>query len=914
MKKDEIYKHLVDCTNGINDFDQSSLKLFTTGSIEENFNMKTNIANFHLNQLFNEGKLIKINTKPVYYLPIQLIERINGSKPSKSVYKSIDELQEHKPLSVLEQIIGSSGSLDECIRQCKIAVNYPGSGLPILLNGPTGTGKTFLAKCLYKYAVQEKILCENAPFFVFNCAEYANNPELLGSKLFGHVKGAFTGADKDVAGIIENANNGMILIDEVHRLSPENQEKLFMFMDDGVFRRIGENSGTRKANVRLIFATTEDLDTLLLKTFLRRIPIVAKVPPIDKRGTTEKQAFIYHFFQLQSKIMLKDIHVEYAVVNYLTSMSLEGNVGGLENVIKYSCANAYLESKKSDYILIRLRHLPVSSKQGIPVDFSEEKQEVIKISGSTIESNPILIEKMNLYLKLIHEVKQLLKKVLSGEIKLSKYREEAFNFINSFIEKNIFSNSLSERHHLISETAQNALDMIKKQYNIDVNQNCIRIIADYIAEIPGNLSKEQMKEKIDKDTFYNTFSFSYERCNSFIRIMKQLNVQYPIYYSDADELVITSVFDYYSNQKVISGVKAVIVSQGYSTASSLSSTVNRFLGENVFKAFDVPAETSSKEIGKLLKSFLKHVDTRDGVVILIDIGDMDSLYKEISKVVQGDIGLIDNVSTKLAIDVGKRILNEEPLSKIVEKSTESNVTNSKILKAQRSKDKVLIVTCQTGIGTAFKIKQLIEKCFTKSMPLDVIVSEYSRLNRDKGDMSIFSRYDVIGIIGTADPNVSQVHFVGIEDLMDAHGAEKLQTMFSGHLSRDEIQEINNKLIQSLSMENIVNLLTILNPEKILQYIEEMIHGWEKNFEMILPNNLIMSLYVHLSSMIERVITHNEMIFHENQEKYEKEHRYFFEVMNKGFEEIERTYHSTVPNSEIAYIYDIFRLKIPNFQF
>jgi len=83
VKKDEIYKHLADCSNGITEFSQSSLKLFTTGSIEENFKMKTNIANFHLNQLFSEGKLIKINTKPVYYIPLELIEKINGTHPSK---------------------------------------------------------------------------------------------------------------------------------------------------------------------------------------------------------------------------------------------------------------------------------------------------------------------------------------------------------------------------------------------------------------------------------------------------------------------------------------------------------------------------------------------------------------------------------------------------------------------------------------------------------------------------------------------------------------------------------------------------------------------------------------------------------------------------------------------------------------
>ena len=121
----------------------------------------------------------------------------------------------------------------------------------------------------------------------------------------------------------------------------------------------------------------------------------------------------------------------------------------------------------------------------------------------------------------------------------------------------------------------------------------------------------------------------------------------------------------FSNQKVTTKVKAVIISHGYSTASSLASAVNRLIGETVFCAFDMPVDVTYKEIGKNLENYFRHVDTRNGVIILVDIGDTEDIYKEISKAVEGDIGIIDNVSTNLAIDVGYRIINEEPLENIV---------------------------------------------------------------------------------------------------------------------------------------------------------------------------------------------------------------------------------------------------------
>lgn len=90
-----------------------------------------------------------------------------------------------------------------------------------------------------------------------NCADYANNPELLSATLLGYKKGSFTGADSDKTGLLQEADGGYLFLDEVHRLSFENQEKLFVFMDTGKYRPLGD-SKWRNSNVRFIFATTEN--------------------------------------------------------------------------------------------------------------------------------------------------------------------------------------------------------------------------------------------------------------------------------------------------------------------------------------------------------------------------------------------------------------------------------------------------------------------------------------------------------------------------------------------------------------------------------------------------------------------------------------------------------------------------------
>ena len=136
---------------------------------------------------------------------------------------------------------------------------------------------------------------ENSPFITFNCADYANNPQLLLGQIFGVKKGAYTGAEHDKAGLLEKANGGILFLDEVHRLPAEGQEMFFTFIDKGIYRRLGETESERSAKVLIITATTEDPNATLLRTFTRRIPMVISIPPLRERSMEERFNLIKGF-------------------------------------------------------------------------------------------------------------------------------------------------------------------------------------------------------------------------------------------------------------------------------------------------------------------------------------------------------------------------------------------------------------------------------------------------------------------------------------------------------------------------------------------------------------------------------------------------------------------------------------------
>jgi transcriptional regulator with AAA-type ATPase domain len=263
---------------------------FTASELAEKLKLSRANVSADLNQLHSEGIAIKNGAKPVYYCLAEAARAKTG-KPEENPEDSPDD-----GIDSFDSFLQNNNSLRRCGELAKAAVLYPPQGMHIMLFGETGVGKSMFAKMIFDYAVTQNRISNPGAFVVFNCADYANNPELLMSHLFGVIKGAYTGADHDQCGLLEHADGGMLFLDEVHRLPPEGQEMLFMYIDRGMFRRLGETENIRTAHVMLICATTEVPESSLLRTFTRRIPMQIKIPNLDERSVEERLGLITSFF------------------------------------------------------------------------------------------------------------------------------------------------------------------------------------------------------------------------------------------------------------------------------------------------------------------------------------------------------------------------------------------------------------------------------------------------------------------------------------------------------------------------------------------------------------------------------------------------------------------------------------------
>jgi transcriptional regulator with GAF, ATPase, and Fis domain len=229
------------------------------------------------------------------------------------------------------EIVGESGSLRSTLRKVdQVAV----SDAPVLLVGETGTGKELLARAVHARSHRSR-----ASFIAVNCA--ALPASLIESELFGHEKGAFTGATHSKAGRFELADGGTLFLDEIGDLDPVLQTKLLRVLQDGEFQRLG-STVTRKANVRIISATNRDLKRALAEgrfradLYYRLAVFPIEVAPLRERRE-DIPLLVWHFILSRQRTLGRQIDkVPTVAMDALMTYDWPGNIRELQNVIERS--------------------------------------------------------------------------------------------------------------------------------------------------------------------------------------------------------------------------------------------------------------------------------------------------------------------------------------------------------------------------------------------------------------------------------------------------------------------------------------------------------------------------------------------------------------------------------------------------
>jgi len=231
----------------------------------------------------------------------------------------------------LNNIIGSSHEMQKVFSAIRVAA---ASNATVLIQGESGTGKELVAG-----AIHYQSECRDGPFVAVNCS--ALSESLLESELFGHVKGAFTGAIRDRIGRFEEARDGSIFLDEIGELSPFIQVKLLRVLQEREIERVGD-SRKRRINIRVITATHRDLYQLVREGSFRedlyyRLKVFPIFLPPLRRRREDIPLLVNHFMEKMSRRTGKQITaISNRAMRVLMDCPWKGNVRELENAIEHA--------------------------------------------------------------------------------------------------------------------------------------------------------------------------------------------------------------------------------------------------------------------------------------------------------------------------------------------------------------------------------------------------------------------------------------------------------------------------------------------------------------------------------------------------------------------------------------------------
>ncbi|MBL7685671.1 MAG: sigma 54-interacting transcriptional regulator, partial [Deltaproteobacteria bacterium] len=348
--------------------DQASLALSHASLLKDNLN--------------KQEELIK-QQETIQKLNQSLEEKIHlQSQELKQARLQIESLTPSLSTSIqkFSEIIGSSQSMQEVFRVMDRIID---SNVPVYIHGESGTGKELIAKALHQYSPRKF-----KTYIATNCASYSET--LLESELFGHVRGAFTGADKDKKGIFEFAHQGTVFLDEVGDMSLAMQAKLLRVLQEGEIRPVGSNQ-TIKIDVRVISATNKDLATLVKEgkfrkdLFYRLNVVKMNLPPLRDRRS-DIPLLVDHFMK-KNKMGIPEnfLSITPEAIKILMAYVWPGNIRELENEISRAL---------------------VMGKGAITGDlFSEQLRE-------KFEMDEILSHDLNLYLQVERLEKRLIEHAL----------------------------------------------------------------------------------------------------------------------------------------------------------------------------------------------------------------------------------------------------------------------------------------------------------------------------------------------------------------------------------------------------------------------------------------------------------------------------------------------------------------------
>ena len=927
MKRIErIYNYMLEQSKELLLKDIQPGRGFSASNIAGGLSLMRNNVSLDLNNLLREDKIIKIKGRPVIFLVRETVESLLEHKlqPGPLEFENFHELIDTEKIqeaekSPFDSLIGYNTSLRTHIEQAKAAVLYPPNGLNTLIVGPTGVGKTLFANMMYKYAIYAKRLDAKAPFVLFNCADYYNNPQLLLSHIFGHTKGAFTGADVEKEGLVAKANGGILFLDEIHRLPPEGQEMIFYFIDTGTYNKLGETERKRKSTVLIIGATTEDPASSLLKTFVRRIPIVISLPSLEDRSCKDKLDIVKFLLANEAHRVNKTIKVDAEAVKAIIGSAYYGNIGQMKSNIQLVCATGFLNSiNNKDFIEIDFKSLPSHIKNGL-FSVSSRKMEMEGLSqyiDNQIVVMPqgykALIEEdsseptFNLY-KIIEDKAAILKDEGADDEYIKKFITTDINIhLKCFYKKS--KNIAQDREKILKLVNEDTLKfaeevraLVESELKRKFNE---RFLYAFSLHLSAFLKRIESRRSLQYTNIKNTINDKPQEFNISLKIKDLIEKKYNIIVPDMEVIYLTLLISSIQEEQNNERVAVIVALHGSSSASSMVNVTKKLLGEGVVESIDMPLDVSPQKVLEDIIEKVNQIDMGRGVLLLVDMGSLTSFNTIITKKTGIRVKTIDMVSTALVLEAVRKAnmldMNLDTLYDSLKDFKGYGLYSKDLENCIVQRSTAIITICSTGEGTAKKLKELVHDIVINITRDEIFIIPIGMINIKADLEDLMNHYTILASVGVVDPKID-APFISIETLIGGDGEKRLTNIIKkNNIPVDRKEE--NIVVKELCEDSLKEFLTFLNPYKIISVLMNFVSVLEKEMSINFSNSFKIKLMLHTGCALERMVIKETLTYSGDRSAIDTKVLKYVEEAAIKFKE---TFNISLTEDEIYYICEIF---------
>ncbi len=855
----------------------------------------------YLNRLSDAGRVEKLSGRPVRY-------RLWAGGTAAPVRAEALPTQANS----LDDMIGADSSLQMAVQQAKAAILYPPRGLHVLILGETGVGKSMFAEAMCAFAREMHIIDEKAPFVRFNCADYADNPQLLSAQIFGVKKGAYSGADADREGLLKKADGGIFFLDEVHRLSAQGQEMLFTFIDKGCFRPLGETTRMVHSSVQLIAATTEDPESHLLATFTRRIPMTIPLPALRERSLEERYGLIREFIQSEARRLQKDIYVQYNAMVSLLLYSCPNNIGQLRSDIQLACAKAFLyfRSEVQPYIIIKQEELAARVKRGI-LELCEHREAVKKLMDKKEEilvfspDNPELAaalpvedpagqEEIFFYDGLLKKMDSLraqgmeepeIQKLLNLDME-EYFKRYLSNLPVKFRREELLKVVSAE----VVDTVEELLGFAEKTLQREFDE---KVYCGFALHLGKSLERIRFGCGIYYPRLENvrkTYAAEFAAATQMARqIEKKFRIDVPF-----DEIGYIAMFltpAAARRQAVRGRVQILLLMHGNATASSMAQVANSLTGEELVHGMDMPLSMKVADMYQAVRDVLRGMDTSCGVLLLVDMGSLnnfaDMLHEELGIAVRS----LDLVSTPIVIEACHKAVDGSSLQEVYQECCSYGKYHVTEVREKGAVRPLLIITaCFTGAGAALYLKEYLEK----NLAGEELVEIQAMNIIDRNDFlcrvqTLSSKYNIIAVAGTVDFSIERIPFFAAAEVLEAKGILRLRRLIEQERNYQKIKLSLQQHVKDIDAGGIIN------------DVREILRRWGSLQGGQLPDEVQTGIVIHMLFMMDRIVHQQELEKFPDCEAYLAAHAEAYQRLQKLCRRLEHRCHVEIPTSELAHV-------------